>query len=85
LAVRVGLPEAGKVSVQLAVGSVAKQLWPELALTVTVPVGGVVPVTLKVTVTTCPTIDGLGRLETIAVRLGAFTAAVVCVSGPAAR
>jgi len=79
------LPESGKVSVQLVAGSVAEQLWPVLAFTVTVPVGGVVPVTLKVTVTICPTRDGLGRLEAIVVVLGAFRAAVDWVSGPAAR
>jgi hypothetical protein len=60
------------------------QLGPELEVTVTVPVGTVVPVTLKLTVTNCPTRAGLGRLETIAVVLPAFAAAVVWLSGPAA-
>ena len=52
------------------------QLPPVLAFTVTVPVGEALPVTLKVTVTACWRVEGLGVLEAIAVALPAFAAAV---------
>ena len=49
----------------------AVQVGPEVAITVTVPVETLVPVALKLIVSGFPTGTGLGRLETIAVVLGA--------------
>ena len=62
-----------KVNAQLPVPlvSIPVQLCPELAVTVTVPVGTPLPVTLKATVTDWPIADGLGKLDVIVVVLTA--------------
>jgi hypothetical protein len=68
-----GVRVAVKINVQLPVAMTPRdplQLWPALAVTVTLPVGTpTVPVTEKFTVTTLPTAAGLGVLEVIFVVL----------------
>jgi hypothetical protein len=60
--------------------SVPEQDSPELAVTVTVPVGPTpAPVTEKVIVTACPSTEGSGVSEEIVVVLTIFVALVVCV------
>jgi hypothetical protein len=50
------------------------QVSPVLAVTVTVPVGAVTPLTLNPMATVCETVDGFGEVEVIEVLLFAFSA-----------
>ena len=71
LAIKVSVPAAVGTRVQLPVATVAVQLAPVPYLTVTVSVPGIVPlaggiaVTVKLTVTPCPTTEGLGMFPVI--------------------
>src|SRR5512133_2916483 len=72
------VPGVKKVSEQLPAPavSVPVQLSPVVAVTVTLPVGGVVPVTVNGTDTAWPTTEGLAQAVPIAVVLAALVAAV---------
>jgi hypothetical protein len=67
-----------KVNVQAPAAIVPEQLSPVLAVTVTLPEGAgrLVPVTVNLIVTNCPTTEGLGVCELIVVVLAIFVAAV---------
>jgi hypothetical protein len=82
LAVSVGDPLAVKANDQLPAPALSGplQLWPVLAVTVTVPVGTPVPVTLKFTVIARPTSEGLGPLEVITRVLVALFTVIVTES-----
>ena len=70
------LPAAGKVIEQVPTATVAVHVSPSPSLTVTLPVGVPLPgetgVTEKFTVTDCPTTDGFGVCEAIAVVVAAW-------------
>ena len=86
VAVRLRDPAVAKVIEQFpaAEARVPVQVSPVLAVTVTVPVGTVVPVALNEIATDWPVVDGFGLFEVIVVELVAFWAATCCTTAGAA-
>jgi len=73
VAVKVLAPALLKTIEQLPAPEISDplQVSPVLAFTVTEPVGVPFPLTVKLTVTACPTMEGLGKFAVMAVVLAA--------------